>query len=120
MPIIPAKRTKRKSDPAAALTWQIEQGLQLVVQREWVFHPTRKWRWDIAILSESLAIEIDGGLFLPGGGGRHSRGAGARNDAEKTCEGVILGWRILRVLPEWVASGVAFSLVERAVKSTKS
>lgn len=101
------------------MAWQIEQGLKLVVQREFVFAYPRKWRWDVAILSESLAIEIDGGLFLPGGGGRHSRGAGARNDAEKTCEGVILGWRILRVLPEWVSSGHAFTLVERAVKGTK-
>ncbi len=130
MPIIPLKRTKRKSDPAAELAWQIEHGLGLLVQREFRFHPTRKWRFDLALECPRddcttwrfapLAIEIEGGFFLKDGG-RHTRGAGARGDCEKYNEAVLCEppWRILRVLPEWVPSGVAFSLVERAVKRTK-
>ncbi len=127
MPIIPLKRTKRKGDPAAELAWQIEQGLGITPEREFRFDPVRKWRFDLAIrISDTtgtvhrIAIEIEGGFFLPAGG-RHTRGAGARGDCEKYNEAVLSDppWRILRVLPEWVPSGVAFSLVERAVKNVR-
>jgi hypothetical protein len=102
------------------LAWQIEQGLGLQTAREVKFHPTRKWRFDLVVeyrdaADPKIAVEIEGGFFLQGGG-RHTRGAGARSDLEKYNEAVLLGWRVLRVLPEWVPNGVAFTLVERAVK----
>ncbi len=65
-----------------------------------------------------LAIEIEGGLFAKDQG-RHNRGAGMRADMDKYNEAVLLGWRILRVLPEWVSSGKAFGLVARAVKGSR-
>ncbi len=117
-PIVPApqsKRGTRKDDLAETLKWQIEQALHLTVAREFRFHPTRRWCVDAVILSHMLAIEIEGGFFLPGGG-RHTRGAGAREDCVKYSELCIAGFRLLRVLPEWVPSGHAFGLVERALK----
>ncbi len=127
MPLVPARRqrTARTIDHAANLAWQIEKGLYPVsVLREWAFHPTRKWRFDLVLVvglkpmpiaPYDLAIEIEGGIFLPTSG-RHNRGAGMRSDLEKYAEATILGWRILRVLPEWVQSGKALGLIERAVK----
>jgi very-short-patch-repair endonuclease len=41
-------------------------------------------------------IEIEGGIFLPGGG-RHNRGSGYAKDAEKYLEAVLAGWTVLRL-----------------------
>jgi very-short-patch-repair endonuclease len=83
------------------------------------FHPTRRWRFDAAWPHAKIAVEIDGGVFLPGGG-RHSRGAGYRADCEKYAEAAILGWRVIRVLPEHVKSGVALGWIERLSKGIVS
>jgi hypothetical protein len=131
-PIVITKRVGRRGDPAGDLAWQINKGLLgVTVAREFKFHVTRRWAVDLIVcpgqiemlaLKEfrplCIAIEIEGGFFLKGGG-RHNRGSGARADCVKYSELAIAGFRLLRVLPEWVNSGVAFSLVERAVKGTK-
>jgi very-short-patch-repair endonuclease len=57
--------------------------------REHRFHPTRRWRWDLAFPSQRLAVEIDGR-------GRHQTVVGVRADCEKLNEAVRLGWRVLR------------------------
>jgi very-short-patch-repair endonuclease len=81
-----------------------------VPEREFRFHPTRKWRFDFAWPKESLAVEVDGGLFVAG---RHSRGAGAEKDMEKFAEAMIGGWRVLRVSTNQVKTGAALKWVER-------
>ncbi len=85
------------------------------VWREFRFHKTRKWRFDLAIPSMNLAIEVDGGGFIPGGG-RHSRGAGMAKDNEKIAEAMCLGWRVLRVTPQQVKSGQALTWIEKIIK----
>ena len=99
---------------------------------ELVFHPTRKWRFDCAwpeLFCEQksdvyfgvrgvypgpkLALEIDGGVFLKDGGGRHNRGAGYRNDTEKLNEAIILGWYVMRCLLEQISQGVVITWIER-------
>jgi len=80
---------------------------------EYRFHPRRRWRFDWAWPNEKLALEINGGAFLPTGG-RHTRGAGFRADTEKFSEAAILGWRVLYVLPEDM-DGRALVLAERAL-----
>lgn len=114
MPIV---TSRKDSDPKATLLWQIDKGLGLQVLPEFKFHPTRKWAFDLALPAWKLAIEIEGGFFLPQGG-RHNRGAGARADCEKYSEAAVLGWKLLRVLPEWVGNGKAFDLVVRALKAS--
>lgn len=64
---------------------------------EYVFHPTRKWRFDYAFLEEKVALEIEGGIYI---GGRHSRGAGMQGDFEKYNEASLLGWRIIKCVPK--------------------
>lgn len=61
--------------------------------REYVFHPTRRWRFDFAWVDIKLALEVEGGVFS---NGRHSRGVGITNDCEKYNQAIILGWRVLR------------------------
>ncbi len=64
------------------------------------FHPVRKWRFDLAIPSALVAVEIDGGVWS---GGRHSGGAGQIKDMEKLNAAAILGWRVLRFTPQQLA-----------------
>ncbi len=44
-----------------------------VPEREYKFHPTRKWLFDFAFIDVKLAIETDGGIWMKGG---HSSGKG--------------------------------------------
>lgn len=77
---------------------------------EFKFHETRKWRVDYAWPEIKLAVEIEGGVFMAG---RHSRGAGFRNDLEKYNTLTIMGWSLLRFLPEQIKQGIAISTIER-------
>lgn len=81
------------------------------VEREFRFHPVRRWRFDIAARAHSLAVEVDGGAFTGG----HSRGKAYEAECLKFCEAAILGWRVLRVTPQMVKSGQALALIRRAV-----
>lgn len=99
------------SDAQALLVWQCEQ-LGLKPVKEYRFHPTRLWRFDVAFPEQRVAVEIDGGVWS---GGRHVRGAGYIADCEKLAEAAILGWRVLRVPTQWVTSGAALRLIERAL-----
>lgn len=74
--------------------WRLLDGPQL--EREYRFDPARKWRSDFVHLPTRTLIEIEGGIFMRGGG-RHSRGAGYASDAEKYLEAVLAGWRVIRL-----------------------
>jgi very-short-patch-repair endonuclease len=76
------------------LLWRVAGGPPL--EREVKFHASRRWRADFAHLASRTLIEIEGGIFLPGGG-RHSRGAGYAKDAEKYLEAVLAGWTVIRL-----------------------
>lgn len=66
------------------------------VVKEFRFHPTRRWRFDYAILSHKIALEVEGGVFT---GGRHTRSKGFLGDMEKYNEAARLGWTVVRVIP---------------------
>lgn len=72
--------------------------------REYRFHPERRWRFDFAWPEQSVAVEIEGGLFSNGG---HNRGAYIESTMEKYAQAAIMGWYVLRVSPKQVQSGQA-------------
>ena len=74
----------------------IKSELGLDVVKEYRFHLTRKWRFDYAISSKMIAIEVEGGAYTQG---RHTRGKGFVADMEKYNEAVCLGWQLIRVTP---------------------
>jgi very-short-patch-repair endonuclease len=76
------------------LLWRVAQGPPL--EREVRFHASRRWRADFADIASRTLIEIEGGIFIPGGG-RHSRGVGYAKDAEKYLEAVLAGWTVIRL-----------------------
>ena len=88
--------------------WRVAQGPPL--EREFRFHPERKWRADFAHLASRTLIEIEGGIFIPGGG-RHSRGLGYAKDAEKYLEAVLADWTVIRLTEKQLEIG----LIERII-----
>jgi very-short-patch-repair endonuclease len=80
---------------------------------EYRFHPTRKFRFDYAWPEKSLALEVDGGVYVQG---RHTRGKGVENDMEKYNEAAVLGWCVLRVSPKHVNDGRALAWVQEMLR----
>lgn len=66
-------------------------------ETEWLFHPTRKWRFDYAWPKDLVALEVEGGVWTRG---RHVRGAGYLKDIEKYNAAQLLGWTVLRCTPQ--------------------
>lgn len=82
-------------------------------ETEYRFHPTRKWRFDLAFPAEKLAVEVEGGSWVRG---RHTTGSGFEEDCRKYAEAAILGWRLIRVTGHLIESGEALAFIERALK----
>jgi very-short-patch-repair endonuclease len=76
------------------LLWRAHGGPEL--EKEFRFHPVRKWRADFAHLTSRTLIEIEGGIYV---NGRHNRGAGFAADLEKYLEASLAGWRVVRLGP---------------------
>lgn len=62
--------------------------------REAKLAPGRRYRWDFAWPGHQLAVEVQGGVFLPPGKSGHA-GAGAQRDHRKANLACILGYRTL-------------------------
>ena len=90
------------------LLWRVAQGPPL--EREVRFHTSRRWRADFAHMGSRTLIEIEGGIFIPGGG-RHNRGGGYAKDAEKYLEAVLAGWTVIRL----TAHQLEVDFIERIV-----
>lgn len=67
-------------------------------EREVQFHPSRRWRFDFCWPEAKVAVELQGATWARG---RHTRGAGYRNDCEKLDEAQALGWRVF-----WLTRGM--------------
>lgn len=61
--------------------------------REYKFLHDRRFKFDIAIPQQNVAVEFEGGIFS---GGRHTRGKGYANDAKKYNLATRYGWKLLR------------------------
>jgi len=83
------------------------------VEMEYKFHPTRKWRYDYAIISKHIAIEVEGGVWS---GGRHTTGKGFLGDCEKYNSGTLMGWRIFRVTPQTLMTTATMNMIKEAIK----
>lgn len=100
------------SDLEETLLWQIRTAKLPMPEREHRFHPTRKWRFDLAWPDLRLAVEVDGGTWVQG---RHNRGSSIEKEYEKGAEAAILGWRIIHVSNHMVDDGRALNLITRAL-----
>lgn len=107
-----SKPRKPQTDMALVLYLRMETlAPQLLtgLEREYRFHPTRRFRFDLAYPASKLAIEVDGKVYTAGAsGGRHL----TTGDYEKLNAAVELGWRVLRYLSEQVKNDL-MSIIEQ-------
>lgn len=94
------------------LLMQIQNSKLPLPEREYKFHPTRRWRFDFAYLDAMIAIEVEGGVWNQG---RHTRPSGFEGDCEKYNEAAICGWSIIRVTGKMINSGMAIDQISRAI-----
>ena len=83
------------------------------VVTEYQFHPKRKWRFDYAIPSHKIAIEVEGGAWIDG---RHNRASGFLKDMEKYNAAAVMGWRLLRVTPQQLLTAATLQMVAAALR----
>ena len=79
---------------------------------EFRFHPTRKWRLDVAWVPHRIAIEVQGGIFIAG---RHVRGAALLKEWEKLNMLTVMGWRVLFCQPKDLCTMETVDLVKKAM-----
>lgn len=87
-------------------------------EREYRFHPTRRWRFDFAWPNQKFAVEIEGithyGKNKNGSMklGRHQTAKGLEADCEKYGEAMKLGWSVYRCTQNMVKQGAAIEMVK--------
>jgi very-short-patch-repair endonuclease len=81
-------------------------------EREHVFAPPRRYRFDFAWPELKVAAEVEGGTWT---GGRHTRGDGFERDAEKYNLAALDGWRVLRFTAAMVRDGRALETIRKAI-----
>lgn len=104
-------------DPLAErLAWDLRQcGLGPVETGKSFEWQRRNWEYDLWLPEANLIVEVEGGIYRPGGGA-HSRPANIMRDIEKYNELVLHGIWLLRVTPTQVKNGQALDLVERFIE----
>jgi len=92
---------RKKSQKTKAIEW-LEWNLMywsnekaLIMEKEHQFCKDRGWRFDFAWPSIKLALEYEGGIFMPRSG--HNTPKTYTKDTEKYNKSAILGWRVIRV-----------------------
>jgi len=81
---------------------------------EFRFHPVRRWRFDYAFVSEKIAVEIEGGIWIRGA---HTRGGHFLSDAEKYNTAIALGWRVFRFTPQQLRKGEAQEFIKKILEA---
>ena len=82
------------------------------VVREYRFHPVRRWRFDYAVPSAKVALEVEGGVWT---GGRHTRGQGFLGDMEKYNTATLMGWKVLRTTPKELNTAATVKMLAAAL-----
>ena len=75
-----------------------------VADREYRWHPTRKFRADFALVQDGILIEIEGS--------GHRTYTRFVSDIDKYNQATLHGWRLLRCQPKQVDEGYIIDLLE--------
>ncbi len=76
----------------------------------------RRFLADFAFPAYKVLVEINGGIWRPGGGA-HSRPANIERDIEKAQYAALLGYLVLPFTPREVRKGRALTWTERTLKA---
>lgn len=92
----------------------IKAELGLDCEKEYRFHPVRRWRADYVIKEHKIMIEVEGAVWTQG---RHTRGSGFIKDIEKYNTATSMGWSILRTQPKDLMSSELLELIKETIKN---
>lgn len=84
-------------------------------EREYKFHPLRKWRFDFCFPEHKIAVEVEGGSYT---GGRHQTTIGFEKDLIKYNAAARLGWLVFRYTTRLVKTGVAVAEIGEILRET--
>lgn len=94
---------------------------------EFVFEPTRKWRFDLAWPYLFVAFEREGGTWVKtrcscgktyaSFKSRHHDRKGMENDCLKYNAAAVAGWVLVRATPQIIKSGSALASIAAALRS---
>lgn len=119
----PARPTGAKLSALEDLVEQIELSGLPSPGREFRFHKTRRWRFDLYWTKERVACEIEGGIWMRTSTGfskGHAHPKRFESDCHKYNEAAILGWLVIRVTPKMIRAGEAIAHVRRALEIRSS
>ena len=81
-------------------------------REQYVFHDSRKWRFDFAWPERKIAFEMEGAIWMKGFGGRtgggHSHPMGIEKDIEKYNAAAIAGWCVIRITDKMLPARTLF------------
>jgi hypothetical protein len=90
---------KKRDLEGFMLTQLRASGYDKGMETQYRFHPKRKWTFDFAWPDKMVALEVEGAIWVRG---RHTSGTGFTNDCEKYNTATIMGWRVIRVVADWI------------------
>jgi very-short-patch-repair endonuclease len=95
------ERPDAKPKKASKLEEDLFQEMKLyglpMPERQFRFHPTRRWAADFCFVDAKIIVEVSGGLYVTG---RHNRGAQMEQEYEKINEAQKLGYRVFMFGPK--------------------
>lgn len=111
-----AKKRHPKTSAEDLLAWHL-RAAEIGHEREYRFHPVRRWRADFRLTGARILVEVDGGVWMRRGG--HTTGTGYARDREKDAAAMVLGWQVYRCTPEMVRSGQALATITQLLGMAK-
>lgn len=114
VPQKPRKRTKKPAPPQRDMfTALVESELHTQCVKEYRFHPVRQWRFDYALPMQKVALEVEGGVWTQG---RHTRPQGFLGDIEKYNTATVMGWRVVRCVPDDLMTGKTIDMLHALIR----
>lgn len=107
------RQTKPQPPKTDFFTVLCRSDLKVECVKEHKFHPARKWRFDYAIPAHKIAIEVEGGVWT---GGRHTSPKGFLGDIEKYNAATVMGWRVLRTIPDELCTSATLDMIRQAMR----
>ena len=110
---------------ARELTLTISKGEQLFMDQlmenqldipktEYRFLKKRRFRFDFAWPDRMIAVEVEGGVWMKGGGG-HTTGKGYTRDLEKYNLATLHGWEVYRFTTQDVTKEIAIAFMKNII-----
>lgn len=110
----PRKHTKKPAPPQRDMfTALVESELHTQCVKEYRFHPVRQWRFDYALPMQKVALEVEGGVWTQG---RHTRPQGFLGDIEKYNTATVMGWRVVRCVPDDLMTGKTIDMLHALIR----